>query len=236
MPEVWESAGEEVLLFMNKDNMKKYLILLLAFLFSSFASASAQNISAIGQWVQSSPDEYYSLLARFENGDKDIIKSDLAKLYYGFAFCKEYNGNFDMFSEMYDALKAGDNDKALEEAMKSRKQNPVCLELLYQIASLTFKSPEGVDNAYRVSAMMKVILDSGDGKSPQSAYKVIRTGDEYKILSIVYRMDSLLMQTALDGNIDKMDIATRDGKEVTVYFDRSLPSARDAEILSGFVK
>ena len=84
--------------------------------------------------------------------------------------------------------------------------------------------------------MMKVILDSGDGKSPQSAYKVIRTGDEYKILSIVYRMDSLLMQTALDGNIDKMDIATRDGKEVTVYFDRSLPSARDAEILGGFVK
>lgn len=112
----------------------------------------------------------------------------------------------------------------------------MCLELLYQIASLTYKKPEGADNTYRLIAMVKAIMSSGDGKSPQSAYKVIRTGDEYKILSLAYQMDALIMQAALDGNIDKMDIRTREGKEITVYFDRTLPSVRDAEILENFLK
>lgn len=218
------------------NDMKKCLLLSLSLIFVSFASIDAQDISAIGQWVRSAPDEYYSLLDRFENGDKDINMPDLEKLYYGYAFCKEYNGNFDMFAEMYGALKEGDRDKALEEAIKSKKQNPVCLELLYQIAALTARNPEGPDNAYRLVAMMKVIMNSGDGKSPQSAFKVIRTGDEYKILAIVYQMDSLLMQSALEGDIDQMDIMTRKGEKVTVYFDRSLPSARDAEIINGIVK
>ena len=216
--------------------MSKSLFPFLIFIFLPLSSVLAQNISAIEQWVNSSPDEYSNLLDRFEKGEKDIAMSDLEKLYYGFAFCKEYNGNFDLFSEMYDALKGGDRDKALEEARKYKAQNPVCLELLYQLGLLTAKTPEGADNAYRLISMVKVILNSGDGKTPQSAYKVIRTGDEYKILSIAYQMDELLMQSALDGDIDKMDIRTRGGKEITVFFDRSLPSARDAELLNNYLK
>lgn len=44
------------------------------------------------------------------------------------------------------------------------------------------------------------------------------------------------MQSALEGDIDQMDIMTRKGEKVTVYFDRSMPSVRDAEIINGIVK
>lgn len=209
---------------------------LLILIYLPISLTFAQNISAIEQWVKSAPDEYSILLDRFEKGEKDISMSDLEKLYYGFAYCKEYNGNFDLFTEMYDALKGRDRDKALEEAIKCKKLNPVCLEVLYPIAFLTNKTIEGADNEYRLISMIKVIMNSGDGKSPQSAYKVIRTGDEYKFLSIVYQMDALIMQSALDCDIDQMDIRTHGGKEITVYFDRSLPTARDAEVLNNYMK
>jgi len=212
------------------------LQLLLFVIYLPLSSIFAQNISAIEQWVQSAPDEYYSLLDRFEEGDPVLSLSDCEKLYYGFAFCTEYNGNIDLFSKMYDALKDEDTVRAYEEAVKCKEQNPVCLELLYQLASLAPTKKEGEDYAHRFIAMMRVILNSGDGKTPQSAFKVIRTGDEYKILAFIYKMDNLVMHVALDGNIDQMVIKTREGKEITVYFDCTLPSVRDAELLKGFHK
>ena len=84
--------------------------------------------------------------------------------------------------------------------------------------------------------MLAAVISSGDGRTPDTAYKVIRTGDEYVILQFLYKMSELETQTALEGDIDMMEFITADGKEMTLFFDRSLPSARDVEILSQLLK
>lgn len=219
------------------DSNLRYLkkIISLLFLLSIYSSAYGQDIDSIRLRVTADKDAYSKTLEKFIYDYGNIDRSEIQYIYYGFAFMPQYNGNFDMFSDMYSALNAQDREKAWEEAQICESQNPVCLELLWKLVNLADDTKQ---DSYigRFALMLAAVISSGDGRTPDTAYKVIRTGDEYVILQFLYKMSELETQTALEGDIDMMEFITADGKEMTLFFDRSLPSARDVEILSQLLK
>lgn len=200
--------------------MKRHIMLLLAASCLAVASA-AQDLESIRKQVTLDPDVYAGMLQRFQNDVEPLSNDDCQFVYYGYAFTPQYRGNCDLFSEMYAAIKAGDREKALEEALKCKSQNPVCLELLYQLATLNDDPKERESYVKQFSLMLGTVMSSGDGLTPETAFKVIRIGDEYKVLQTMFKMGELRMQSRLVGDIDEM----------TLYFDTAIPSARDSEIL-----
>lgn len=65
--------------------------------------------------------------------------------------------------------------------------------------------------------MIDSIFASGDGKSPATALVVISIAEEYSILHALglERKE----QSLLDGGIDAIRVADREGRELTIYFN-----------------
>ena len=71
-------------------------------------------------------------------------------------------------------------------------------------------------NAYY--GLLASIVNSGDGKTPSTAFKVISTDEEYTILNF---MGAELKKQSLKGFCDVMEVII-EGKPITIYFDVSI--------------
>jgi hypothetical protein len=83
------------------------------------------------------------------------------------------------------------------------------------------KADVGKANFHRAVArgLEKSILDSGDGKSPKTAYIVVRVSEEYHVLRIFKLRLSMQSLVNADGHaFDMMTTKDESGKEVVVYF------------------
>lgn len=82
-----------------------------------------------------------------------------------------------------------------------------------------------VYHSYFSSGLMQSVMASGDGKTPQTAFKVIAVAEEYAILRDFGA--ELSSQSLVDGPCDKMECKLPGGKEATIYFNVTL--AMEAE-------
>jgi len=76
--------------------------------------------------------------------------------------------------------------------------------------------------------LLMSILSSGDGRSEESAYKVISVDEEYTVMNY---LGMTLKQQGLKGNYDVMTVE-KDGKESTAYFEISIPLAAESALLN----
>lgn len=65
--------------------------------------------------------------------------------------------------------------------------------------------------------LLQSVLESGDGRTPQSAWVVISVPEEYSVLRAMSARR--VQQSLLDGNIDALEVERSDGVKFTVYFD-----------------
>lgn len=65
--------------------------------------------------------------------------------------------------------------------------------------------------------LVESVLQSGDGRSPQTAWVVISVPEEYSILRAM--RVKRIGQQLIEGHIDALEVERRDGKRITVYFD-----------------
>jgi hypothetical protein len=66
------------------------------------------------------------------------------------------------------------------------------------------------------SGLVNAVLESGDGRTPATAYKVLTIPDEYAVLEILgYKVES---QALLEGHIDGLEATGEDGESIRVYF------------------
>lgn len=68
--------------------------------------------------------------------------------------------------------------------------------------------------------LLQSITASGDGKSKETAFKVISVAEEYYVLD---EIGAELIEQTLDIPCDVMNVRLRDGTETTLYFDVSIP-------------
>ncbi|MBA3353206.1 MAG: DUF4919 domain-containing protein [Blastocatellia bacterium] len=75
--------------------------------------------------------------------------------------------------------------------------------------------------------LLQSITATGDGKTPETAFKIISVAEEYALLR---EIGAEVKSQSLVGPCDKMEVE-RNGKEYTFYFDVRIPLKAEADAL-----
>lgn len=196
---------------------------------------STQNWSATSTAVAHQADaEFENLVARVKAQEPDI---DFTELRMAFARTSQYDPYGLQYSklrgEMVTALDTGDFEYALELANEFLSINYIFPEAhIVAIHSYdALNKPEEADfHRYVLNGLIESILASGDGVTPQSAYKIVLIEEEYLILEVRGIKDTINREEFVEG-CDAFDgIDPTSGQVVTIYFDPSIPiqSFRDS--------
>lgn len=179
----------------------------------------------IKEYVTTHPTEFQELMQRFQANDSLLTRQDYATVYYGYSFTSAYQGSMNTFSDFFELTKAKKYEEAYSAAQEHLKSNPVSLQLLYHLyelgSMLQKDSNETRGYAKQYAALLTTISLSGDGKSEETAIKVICVADEYQLMYIFFRVGKLKSQ-ALINNCDLMEFESSEYFPGTqLYFDIS---------------
>ncbi len=176
----------------------------------------------IEKFVQSQPEQFKTMILRFESGDSSLTIEELATLYYGSFFSTEYT-YAGASQALVELKKKEDYDHAMELCLKELGKSPCSIDLLFD--AWLFAKNLGQDNKLyetRLNQVLSVILASGDGREQKTAYKVVDISDEYFIIYAILGLN--LRQQSLAGNCDVMTVYDEASPDDTVdiWFDVSL--------------
>lgn len=176
--------------------MKK-VILLLVLMGSllAFGQINPPNFKKIKKDISNKKSELYYpiLMERFLQGDSTFTPNELECLYYGFVFQKEYQPYSTIDNDLRDFLKHKPtlNDEECNEAIAMAKKilekNPFRTSALNAIIYCydqldSMEMVKKYNQMFRMSAI--AIINSGNGKSPETAFYVNEVGHEYLLASL----------------------------------------------------
>lgn len=168
-------------------------------------------------------DAYAELLAKLKAGDTKI---DYAALRYAYAESPTYDGYGagppGAHKAMGEAFRAGNCKEALT-------QSKLILDSIYidipahAVASRCYAETYdvGTSNFHRAIAtgLERSILASGDGKSPATAYVVVRVSEEYHVIAALgFRPGKQSLVHSGGSSYDLMQVTDASGEEVSIYF------------------
>ena len=196
-------------------------------------AANAPNYKQIKKAVEtkSSEFDYPELLRRFQEADTTLTAEQLYYFYYGTATRPDYNP---YRSNNYDGLKeALSVDEVTEEGWRKAAQ-VVDEELELDPTNLRFhiyrqmvysnlygkESQEATDAYNQVIMLFTTITSSGNGKTPETAFHVISTTDEYGLMDMLGL--SLKSQSLIERHGRSYDLMEFEENEFgleALYFD-----------------
>jgi hypothetical protein len=170
---------------------------------------------------------YNNLLTRFVDADTTLTEKELAIVYYGAVFQKNYDpyGEHKKAKEFYKFYNEKDYKKALPIGEKILKDNPVDFKLIFKLlvcASVLKDDAKTEKFRFYYSSILNTILYSGDGQSAKTSFVVIKVDDEYTL------MGQLQVQYTGQALIDFCDKFTlsdsgEDYEGTEIWFDISQP-------------
>lgn len=209
--------------------MKK-LIFILFFLIGIHICLFAQdklNIDylEIQKYVTGQRSDFDALMQRYEANDSLLTEEEYALVYFGYSFTSSYCGSYDDFDEMGVLIENQQLEKAYLLGKTYLKKNPVSMNMLSTMFILANKlnkdKAEIKGYVYKYSNLGDMILSTGNGKSEETAYKVICINDEYQILNVFLKIDNIRSQT-LVNDCDLMEFDSSKLYEGTqIYFNIS---------------
>lgn len=187
----------------------------------------------IEKFVQSQPEQFKTMILRFESGDSSLTIEELATLYYGSFFSTEYT-YAGASPALVELKKKEDYENAMALCLKELGKSPCSIDLLFD--AWLFAKNLGQDNKLyetRLNQVLSVILASGDGREQKTAYKVVDISDEYFIIYAILGLN--LRQQSLVGNCDVMTVFDEASPDDTVdiWFDVSLHLSALDKIFGG---
>ena len=221
--------------------MKKWVLFALIFIGSlaytaSFAQSKSEFIKvdydAIEKFVKNHETEFEGLMKRFIEGDQSLTQDEVKTVYYGSYFSSNYD-YADVSKELSEAFNADDYEKSLELCRAELSKSPTNMSLLFR--GLVSAKEMEEDNEYeiyrtRLMQILDVVMNTGDGRSAKTAYKIIEVSDEYFIIYGVFGLN--FKQQVLSGNYDIMTVYSDEEPEqlIDLYFDITLHMAKLDEI------
>ena len=182
--------------------------------------------------------EYYDLLEQVKDGE-DI---DFLRLRMSYTQTDEYNPlAYVMLGNQKEELAAHLGQGEFEEAIGVANElfevdfldidNHLMAAYAYDQLGDTIKT----DYHKRIiGGLIESILESGDGKTPETAFVVTYVREEYNVLD-AFRLQ--LTQQSLIGQdnffFDEMKVVDSENNPYTIYFNVDFPMAKLNEILSG---
>ena len=197
------------------------------------ATVNAPNYKQIKKAIGSKDSDFYypELLRRFESADTTLTTEQIYYFYYGTATQSSYNPyNVSNYKEVKEALSGEtftENDwrKAAQVVEKQLESDPTNLRfhVYKQIAYSNLygkESKESKDAYMQVMMLFSAITSTGDGKSPETAYHVISTTDEYGLMDMLGL--SLKSQSLIERHgrsYDLMEFEENNFGLKSLYFD-----------------
>lgn len=225
---------------------RQFLLATVALLFSVNAFAQqvlTVNFDKIKAEINDSIGKFFypNLVARINALDTTMTSDDYYHLYYGNAFYATYSPyatgeNEKTFFELIDREKF---KEAITYGENELLTNPVNLKVLYWMLvchHVMEEIPTARKYAHMYYGLLYALFSSGDGKSMETAYVVLKVPDEYMALS-----DLELEATgqSLIDMTDKLKIKTKgqqpqkgEKKIKAVYFNVEMPFTKLRTLMS----
>lgn len=214
--------------------MKKYFFLFIACVLSGAAFAQEvfplpdyEGIQNMGQ------AQYDSLLNRFQAQDTTLSIVDLQAVYYGSAFYG--NPSKGLNNKRLNAIfEAEGNKGAILYVDSVLTSSPLNLDALRTRFILAYNENDSVaTRAYlwKYDRLVDAIYATGDARSEKTALHVVCVDDEYTIMYYVMQVNPE-GQTLTSSLCDKIDIVTKNGTKLPVYFDVQLILALENRMFS----
>ncbi|MGV3540940.1 MAG: DUF4919 domain-containing protein [Rufibacter sp.] len=223
--------------------MKKVLLLSLA-LCLFLGTASAQTLSNVDFTKvyaaiedQASPFYYPTLLERYLAHDSMLTVFDYHHLYYGYPKQAGYNPYARSAGEQEarKLLDAGQLDQAKQVLLSEFKRHPFNLGLIFVLGSIADQqqnTPEARQWMLKFDGLLRTIIQSGDGKSEESAWVVIAAQDEYPVMGVLGLEPK--GQALLKGKYDRQTLQTPNRLESDeLFFNIEIPYGHLAKAFSG---
>jgi hypothetical protein len=201
--------------------------LVLATAFSVSLPAYAPASASVKRQAQSSSPKpaadlsYNDMLKKVEAGDMSV---DFGVMRMKYASGNSEGASSDDINALYKHFNDQDYKGAVDQANKIMKSDYVSLDA-HMVASAAYKELHN-DAASQLhhdiaAGLLKSIMSPGTGASVDSPYTVISVDEEYAFMRAMgYRPHSQAYIHNGEKSFDKMDmIDTKDGSEVTVFFD-----------------
>ena len=163
---------------------------------------------------------FQDLTARFEACDTTLTRDEIATLYYGSAYHKEYNSVHTECDDIRQMAADGKTQEAVEALNAKLKEYPVSLFLLISLFNLT-DGEEMAPYLWKAQQLLTVIDNTGRVKDLEKPFQVICVNDEYLALDQILQMSEFKAQALVEGGefpLDQMTFLNPYGLEMTVYF------------------
>ena len=214
--------------------MKKYWFLFIAcvvcgtgFAQEAFLLPDYEGIQNMGQ------AQYDSLLNRFQTQDTTLSIVDLQAVYYGSAFYGSPSNG--LSNKRLNAITETEGTEgAILYVDSVLASSPLNLEALLTRFTLAHRVQDTITtHAYywQYARLVDAIYATGDARSEKTALHVVCVDDEYTIMYYVMQV-SPEGQTLTSSLCDKIDIVTKNGTRLPVYFDVQLILALENRMFS----
>lgn len=179
---------------------------------------------------------YDDFVTQMKAGKLDIDYTAFRLAYVASPKYEPYGASRVLMGEMKKAFTAGDCQAAMAHAKELFEINPVYIDA-HMIAAVCHKKGGNEEEARRAHAtslgLIKSVLQSGDGKSPETAFVVIAIDEEYSVMGALSLQP---VQQALVNHggsaFDRFEAKSRNsGQPVTLYFNVDRPQVQLARTL-----
>ena len=161
---------------------------------------------------------FQDLVDRFAVCDTTLTREEIATIYYGSSYLKDYN----LASRQSEAIRALAEAGKIEEAkatLEARlKEYPVSLFVLLNLFSISEDEAESEGYRWKISSLLGTIDNTGRLNDTERPFQVICVNDEYQTLNYVLGMEEFKSQAVVKGPQDKMVFLNDFGLEMTAYF------------------
>ncbi|MBR6691378.1 MAG: DUF4919 domain-containing protein [Bacteroidaceae bacterium] len=210
--------------------MKKLLISTLFCIMATLSySQTLLDMETIKEIATTEKEYYKDIVGLFNNDDPYLDVNDVAIVYYGQAFQPYYMpaGNKDE-AAMKEYSEKNDYSAAYNTAKKIIKTNPVSLNALFTLLisakELGMSEEECRSYASRYMRILNMIMEYGNGKSRETAFKVITPDDQDYILYGKLNIEKVIsneLDTETLCNIFLVE-PSAEFQQRRVYFDLSI--------------
>lgn len=187
-----------------------FLFFFLMMAASGFSQKPKINLDDIKKEITDKDSEFYyqKMLYKYKGLPKSIDSLEAQYLYYGRTFLQKTVSTSDKpFKKLLDDFKKQDYTETITKANQLLSEDPTNLDLLMIMLQCYDKQQDVKNFSYYLSQfklLTSAILDSGDGKSEDSAYLVNSVGDEYILINVIQipRQASKSSKPATGGMFD----------------------------------
>ena len=188
------------------------------------------DYDAIKKFVNDKPTEYQDLFERFVSADTTLTLEEVAIVYYGNRVKPLIYPGGNPEARNYSVRKLNSEEKWIEALEASDAKNLVVpTELRTQwdgtVAAYSIKDQWRLLPYFiRYRQLVNVIIASGDGKSTETAFKVVNVDDESVVMIQSLGITSIGTQALIYVNnvpFDKITAKAGD-EERTIFFDITL--------------